>query len=83
MNQTNKSNPLSLIIIALVLVFLVSCMSTCGDSDYTPTTKTNECKSCGRSYPAGDDAGNFMNIAKTGMCKNCYNNYKSMSQFLG
>lgn len=34
------------------------------------------CKFCHREFEAGDDGGNFMNIAKTGMCKNCYNNYK-------
>lgn len=41
------------------------------------------CKSCGRQFEAGDSGGNYMNIAKTGMCKNCYNNYNSMSEFLG
>ena len=41
------------------------------------------CKSCGRKFEAGDTAENYMNIARTGMCNNCYNNYKSMSEALG
>lgn len=40
------------------------------------------CKSCGRQYEAGDAAGNYMNIAKTGMCKNCYNNFNDLKGFL-
>ena len=42
----------------------------------------NICKSCERSFPAGDAGGNYKNIAKTGMCKNCYKNYKSLDDFL-
>ena len=40
------------------------------------------CKSCGKQYEAGDEAGNYMNIAKTGMCKNCYNNFNDLKGFL-
>lgn len=39
------------------------------------------CKSCGRQFEAGDAAGNYMNIAKTGMCKNCYNNFNDLKGF--
>lgn len=44
---------------------------------------SNTCKSCHRSWEAGDSGGNFMNIARTGMCKNCYGNYNSLKGFIG
>lgn len=47
------------------------------------SSRTAKCKSCGRKYEAGDSAGNFMNIAKTGMCNNCYRNFEDFSWALG
>lgn len=44
---------------------------------------TNTCQSCGRTFEAGDSAGNYKNISRTNMCNNCYNNYKDMEQFIG
>lgn len=38
------------------------------------------CKSCDREYKKGSD--NAKSIARSGMCTNCYNNYKSMQNFL-
>ena len=35
---------------------------------------TRVCKVCGRSFESGD--GNYKNIARTGMCNNCYSNYQ-------
>ena len=35
----------------------------------------NTCKVCGRSWPAGDSGGNYMSIARSGMCVSCHNNY--------
>ena len=64
----------AVIVIILVLVLLIG---SCGGSGSGGgATRKNTCKSCGRSYEAGDAGGNFMNIARTGMCKNCYNNYQ-------
>lgn len=39
----------------------------------------NECGSCGKKYYAG---GNYMKIATSGMCKRCYNNFKSTKEAL-
>ena len=41
--------------------------------------KSATCKVCGRSFNAGDSAGNFMSIARSGMCNNCHRNFMSMS----
>jgi len=68
-------------LISLLLAVLL-CFSLCACSSGS-SSKTNTCKICGRSYAAGDSGGNFMNIAKTGMCKNCYNNYKYISGAIG
>ena len=45
------------------------------------TTSSNsksglKCKVCGKYFKPGDSGGNYMSIAKTGMCKNCYNNFQ-------
>lgn len=45
--------------------------------------KTNTCASCGRTYQAGDPGKNFINIAQSGMCNNCENNYHTLKPFLG
>lgn len=61
------------IILAVTLLALVILFSR-GSNDSSNGTAT--CGSCGRSYKAGDSGGNFMNIARTHMCKNCYHNFK-------
>lgn len=68
-------------IIALILVFAL-CLSLCACGG-GGSPKKNTCKSCGRSFQAGDSAGNFRKIASSGMCNNCYNNFKSMTNALG
>ena len=49
------------VLLSLVLAFS---MVACGGG----SPKTNTCKSCSRTYEAGDSAGNFKSIAKSGMC---------------
>ncbi|MBE6680443.1 MAG: hypothetical protein E7598_08010 [Ruminococcaceae bacterium] len=44
---------------------------------------TNVCGSCGRSWEPGDPDGNYMNIAKTNLCKICEKNYHSLKEFIG
>ena len=44
---------------------------------------TNTCKVCGRSWSAGDSGGNYMSIARSGMCVNCHNNYEYGQSMLG
>ena len=45
--------------------------------------RAGTCKSCGRSWNAGDSNGNYRNIAQTGMCNNCENNYHDMKDLVG
>ena len=70
---------LSIILIISLLFLLTSCIS----SGSSGSSRSATCKSCGRSFQAGDSAGNFMNIARTGMCNNCYNNFKTAQSALG
>ncbi len=69
-------------VVAVILV-IVMCFSfcACGSSSSSGGHKTT-CKSCGRTFEAGDAAGNYMNIARTGMCNNCEGNYHAMKGYL-
>ena len=71
--------------IFLIVIFLVLGMASCsgGGSCVGKSHSTNTCEACGRSWEAGDSGGNYMNITRTGMCKNCYNNYKWVQEQLG
>lgn len=42
----------------------------------------NRCRSCGRSFQAGA-GGDFMSIARSGMCSDCYSNFQWGQQFIG
>ena len=64
------------ILLSLILAFS---MAACGGGN----PKTNTCGSCGRTYEAGDSAGNFKSIAKSGMCNRCLKNYYVMSEAVG
>ena len=68
-----------LILVAALCISLCSCVGGSGGG----SSKTATCRSCGRSFKAGDSGGNFVNIARTNMCKNCYNNYKWAQDALG
>lgn len=71
------------LLLALLLCFsLVGCTGGSSGSGSHSSDKAT-CGSCGRSYEAGDSGGNYMSIAKTHMCKKCYNNYKTMQAALG
>ncbi|MBQ9044471.1 MAG: hypothetical protein IJ112_00820 [Oscillospiraceae bacterium] len=75
-NSTNKPNWVVIISALLITAgILASCFGSSGSSG-GGSGRTATCKSCGRSFPAGDSGGNYMSIARTGMCKNCYNNYQ-------
>lgn len=75
-----KSGIGPILIIALILILLLSMCS--GGHSHT-SSYTSECRSCGRTFKAGDSAGNYKNIARTGMCNNCYNNFKWAQNALG
>lgn len=72
-------------LILAVILFAAVAISSCGGGSGSGSShhSTNTCKSCGRTYEAGDSGGNFMSIARTGMCKNCYNNFKWAQDALG
>lgn len=65
------------IFIVIVIIALIGSCSGGG------RTKTNTCQSCGRTFEAGDSAGNYKNIARTNMCNNCYSNYMWAKEALG
>ena len=70
------------IVVAVIALCVFVAGGSPGGSSISSSGKQNTCGSCDRSWPAGDDGGNFMNIAKTGLCKNCENNYHSLKQYL-
>ena len=57
---------------------MASCGNKSGNNNYSydssTHTTTYECQSCGRSFT---DSSNKNSIRKTGMCENCYKNYKT------
>lgn len=62
---------IAIVAAALVLPLIINIGSGFGSSG---GTHERTCASCGRSFEAGDAAGNYMNIAKTGFCNNCDDN---------
>ena len=73
--QKKKLTVWNIVIIVFVLALLASCVAVMSDSSPSKPA-TAKCKSCGRTFQAGDNGGNYMSIARTGMCKNCYENFK-------
>ncbi len=82
--RTNKKGRMNMrkVLIALALVFCFALVG-CDDGGYSYHVDTATCKSCGRTFEAGDSAGNYKNIAQTGMCNNCYDNFKWGQSFIG
>ena len=78
-------------IVGLILSLLVMCFFFTGCSSSTSSSRTSSsstrstktCGYCGKQYSAGDAGGNYMNIAKTNLCKSCYAFYKSANNALG
>ena len=71
---TKAKNKGIIAIAALVLFIYVVSSLAVGGGNSSSNASTNTCGYCGRSYKAGDKDGNFMSIAKTGLCKNCDDN---------
>ena len=69
-NSEKTTKIITYIIIAILAIVVVSCTGG-GSSGGSSNSRT--CKSCGRTFT---DSENFRSIARTGMCKNCYNNFK-------
>lgn len=68
---------------SLIIIMIITLAALIGGCSNGGSVSTNNCKSCGRTFQAGDDAGNYRNIARTNMCNNCYNNYKWAQDVLG
>ncbi len=80
--KLKKAKPL--IIIGAIAVFVIIILiASSGGGGSSSSRSTATCKSCGRVYEAGDSGGNFKNIARTGMCKNCYENFKWGQKAIG
>ena len=71
---------IAIVAAALVLPLIFNIGSGFGSSG---GTHERTCASCGRSFEAGDAAGNYMNIAKTGFCNNCDDNREFFEWILG
>lgn len=71
----------SIVAIIAGVVFFVSLIVSDSSSSYAEK-RDGECSSCGRTWSAGDIGGNYINIARTGMCNNCENNYHDMKGYL-
>ena len=69
------------VLIVMAILYGIAMASVSGGS--RGSGSSNTCGSCGRSWSAGDSGGNYMNIARTGMCNNCENNYHTLKPFLG
>lgn len=82
--DTDNHYGITLIIaVILTIVFIVMAVSPSISSGGGGSSSRNTCKSCGRTFSAGDAAGNYKNIARTGMCNNCYGNYNWGKDLIG
>ena len=52
-------------------VILILCLWACADNDNNSERDINTCKGCGKSFYAGDAAGNYKNITWTNLCNKC------------
>lgn len=73
--ELTKSKKKGIIAIATIVLFIYIVSSIAvGGGNSSSNVSTSTCGSCGRSYKAGDAGGNYMSIAKSGLCKNCNSN---------
>ena len=70
MGTGNSKRFISIILLLLVVGLVLHACSA------SPDRSSATCGSCGRTYAPGDSGGNYMSIARTGMCNNCYGNFK-------
>ena len=83
--EIEKNPGLTALVVVVLLVYFISGAITGtlgGNSGNYGSSSRNTCRSCGRSWSAGDSGKNFMNIARTGMCNNCEDNFHSLEDFL-
>ena len=69
-------------VVAIVLFCIVYGCIVGFPSSNSSSNSTLTCGYCNRTYPAGDSGGNYMCIARTHLCNNCYSIYKSGTEAL-
>ena len=71
------------VIFALVVTLIIYIVT--GGSAFSNGSggDTLKCNTCGHVYEAGDNGGNYMNIARTGMCKSCYKDFMALQEAVG
>ncbi|MBQ7121395.1 MAG: hypothetical protein IJO03_03935 [Clostridia bacterium] len=74
----NKKEKTIFRIIAVILIICIA-LTVYMEYGYTSTESSDTCQSCGREFT---DSKNKKSIARTHMCDNCFNNYKSLEWVL-
>lgn len=84
MNQENKEltplqNKIGTVILVIVLIiFMASCSASSGSGG----SSGKECPICEREFNDSGKNSNRRSITNTGMCKQCYKNYKYANDWL-
>lgn len=73
-NSTKKAA-----IIGIIIYVVLMGVGICGVFGNTAEFSDNQCQACERKFT---DSKNTKSIARTNMCKNCYDNYKSLEWVL-
>lgn len=81
--KLTKGDVITVIIVLLIIGVILwwNWPTTSTSSTGTGSSKTVACKVCGRTFDRGTSDSRKIN--STGMCTNCYNNYKSAQQAVG
>lgn len=80
--EIGKNTGLVALVVIVVIIYVISGAITGTIGGGGGSSSSNTCRSCGRSFQAGDSGGNFLNIAGSGMCNNCESNFHSLEDFL-
>ncbi len=82
--KNRKAIGIAMLVSTLVVgIPLICIFSNSGSSSSSGSnSKIAECKVCEREFEAGDRAGNYKSIARTGMCNNCYKNYQWGKEYI-
>jgi len=78
----NISNTQTAFQLAFIVCLVLALFTSCSSDPKANIRDTNTCGYCENVYRSGDSGGNYMNIARTGLCKKCYTTYKSAQEAL-
>ena len=69
-----------------IIAFVIVGIALMNPSGLAPTGSSNRhsltCSVCGKTYYAGDSGGNYMSIAKSGMCVSCHDSFQGAKDAL-